>query len=48
MLTTQQPVLRNFWYAVMPLSMLADGPKPFTLLGERIVLSWMKTASPRP
>jgi len=38
MLTTQQPVLRNFWYAVMPLSMLKDGPQPFQLLGEKIVL----------
>jgi phenylpropionate dioxygenase-like ring-hydroxylating dioxygenase large terminal subunit len=38
MLVTQQPVLRRFWYALMPVSMLADGPKPFTLLSERIVL----------
>jgi phenylpropionate dioxygenase-like ring-hydroxylating dioxygenase large terminal subunit len=39
MLTTQQPVFRKFWHAVMPLSMLADGkPQPFTLLGENIVL----------
>ena len=38
MLVTQQPVLRKFWHAVMPLSALADGPKPFTLLGENIVL----------
>ncbi len=38
MLTTQQPVLRNFWHAVMPLSHLSDGPKPFRLLGEDIVL----------
>jgi phenylpropionate dioxygenase-like ring-hydroxylating dioxygenase large terminal subunit len=38
MLTTQQPVFRKFWHAVMPLTMLADGPKPFTLLGENIVL----------
>ena len=38
MLVTQQPVLRRFWYALMPVSALADGPKPFTLLGERIVL----------
>jgi phenylpropionate dioxygenase-like ring-hydroxylating dioxygenase large terminal subunit len=26
------------WHAVMPLESLADGPKPFTLLGEDIVL----------
>lgn len=38
MLTTKQKVLRRFWYAVMPLADLADGPKPFTLLGENIVL----------
>jgi phenylpropionate dioxygenase-like ring-hydroxylating dioxygenase large terminal subunit len=38
MLTTQQPVFRRFWHAVMPLSELADGPKPFTLLGEAIVV----------
>ena len=38
MLITQQPVFRKFWHAVMPLSMLADGPKPFKLLGEDIVL----------
>lgn len=39
MLVTQQPVLRRFWYPVMPLSLLADGkPHPFTLLGENIVL----------
>ncbi|HIV70992.1 MAG TPA: aromatic ring-hydroxylating dioxygenase subunit alpha [Candidatus Aquabacterium excrementipullorum] len=38
MLTTQQPIFRRFWHAVMPLSQLADGPQPFTLLGESIVL----------
>ena len=38
MLVTQQPVLRKFWHAVMPLSELATGPQPFTLLGENIVL----------
>ena len=38
MLITQQPIFRKFWHAVMPLSMLADGPKPFKLLGEDIVL----------
>lgn len=43
MIVTQQAVLRRFWYPVMPLSYLDDGPKPFTLLGEKIVL-W-KTAA---
>lgn len=38
MLTTQQPIFRRFWHAVMPLSQLAQGPQPFTLLGEAIVL----------
>ena len=38
MLVTQQKTLRRFWYALMPMSRLADGPKPFTLLGENLVL----------
>jgi phenylpropionate dioxygenase-like ring-hydroxylating dioxygenase large terminal subunit len=38
MLVTRQPICRKFWHAVMPLSELANGPKPFTLLGENIVL----------
>jgi phenylpropionate dioxygenase-like ring-hydroxylating dioxygenase large terminal subunit len=38
MLNTKQPVLRRFWYAVMPIEHLKEGPKPFTLLGEPIVL----------
>ena len=38
MLVTRQPIFRRFWHAVMPLSQLADGPKPFTLVGEDIVL----------
>ncbi len=38
MLTAQQKTLRKYWYAVMPLSHLADGPKPFRLMGEDIVL----------
>lgn len=38
MLTAQQPIFRQFWHAVMPLADLADGPQPFTLLGEKIVL----------
>ena len=41
MLVTQQPVLRRFWYAVMPMAKLETGPQPFTLLGENIVL-WKK------
>jgi len=38
MLTTQQKTLRKFWYATMPLSHLADGPRPFRLMNEDIVL----------
>lgn len=41
MLVTRQPVLRRFWYAVMPMDRLDAGPQPFTLLGEAIVL-WKK------
>jgi phenylpropionate dioxygenase-like ring-hydroxylating dioxygenase large terminal subunit len=37
-LTTRQRVLRRFWYAIMPVASLRDGPKPFRLLGEDIVL----------
>ena len=46
MLVTKQPILRRFWYALMPLQMLDDGPKPFTLLGEQLVV-W-KTATGLP
>jgi phenylpropionate dioxygenase-like ring-hydroxylating dioxygenase large terminal subunit len=38
MLTTRQKVFRRFWYATKKLDELKDGPKPFTLLGESIVL----------
>jgi phenylpropionate dioxygenase-like ring-hydroxylating dioxygenase large terminal subunit len=38
MLVTRQPTLRRFWYPVIPVSHLEDGPKPFTLLTERIVV----------
>ena len=38
MLSTKQPVLRRFWYAIMPMDHLKEGPKPFTLLGQPIVL----------
>lgn len=37
MLVTRQKVLRRFWYALMPTAALADGPKPFTLLGQKLV-----------
>ncbi|EWY37564.1 Rieske (2Fe-2S) protein [Skermanella stibiiresistens SB22] len=38
MLTSRQKTLRKFWYAVMPVHRLNDGPKPFKLMGEDIVL----------
>jgi phenylpropionate dioxygenase-like ring-hydroxylating dioxygenase large terminal subunit len=38
MLVTQQQVLRRFWYALMPMAHLDDGPKPFRLLGTDLVL----------
>ena len=38
MLSTRQAVLRKFWYATVPTDSLRDGPKPFTLLGENIVV----------
>ena len=38
MLVTRQPIFRKFWHAVMPLTDLANGPRPFTLLGVEIVL----------
>jgi phenylpropionate dioxygenase-like ring-hydroxylating dioxygenase large terminal subunit len=38
MLVTRQKVLRRFWYAVIPVAQVEAGPKPFTLLAERIVV----------
>ncbi len=46
MLTTKQSVLRRFWYAVIALDDLKDGPKPFRLLGEDIVLFLDKDGKP--
>lgn len=43
MLVTKQPLLRRFWYPVIPECMLRDGPKPFTLLGRDLVL-WIDGA----
>jgi phenylpropionate dioxygenase-like ring-hydroxylating dioxygenase large terminal subunit len=40
MLVTRQPLLRKFWYPVIPLSLLESGPKAFTLLGRELVL-WL-------
>ncbi len=38
MLTTQQKTMRKFWYATMPVSHLTEGPKPFRLMNQDIVL----------
>jgi phenylpropionate dioxygenase-like ring-hydroxylating dioxygenase large terminal subunit len=46
MRVTSQPVLRRFWYPVMPVGRLADGPQPFTLLGQDIVLWLDKAGAP--
>lgn len=46
MLACSQPVLKRFWYPVMPMSMLTDGPQPFRLLGEDIVLWLTETGAP--
>ena len=46
MLCTKQKVLRRFWYATLPIHKLADGPKPFTLLGENIVLFLDENGAP--
>lgn len=40
MLVTKQPVLRRFWYPVIPIKNLADGPKSFELLNHSLVL-WL-------
>src|SRR5882757_1517464 len=44
MLVTRQKVLRRFWYPVIPIEHLATGPKPVTLLGEKLVL-WLDADS---
>ncbi|MCU0523350.1 MAG: Rieske (2Fe-2S) protein [Elainella sp. Prado103] len=40
MLVTQQPVLKRFWYPVMPVDHLVAQPQPFQLLGQPLVL-WL-------
>jgi phenylpropionate dioxygenase-like ring-hydroxylating dioxygenase large terminal subunit len=36
----QHPVFRRFWYPTLPLAELATGPRPFTLLGQKLAL-WL-------
>ncbi|GAB4372348.1 MAG: aromatic ring-hydroxylating dioxygenase subunit alpha [Elainellaceae cyanobacterium] len=43
MLATKQPVLRRFWYPTLSIQDLALGPRPFELLGQKIVL-WLNQA----
>ncbi|WPB56134.1 aromatic ring-hydroxylating dioxygenase subunit alpha [Xylophilus sp. GOD-11R] len=38
MLQTAHPVLRRFWYPLMPVARLDAGPQPFTLLNTEIVV----------
>lgn len=42
----QHPVFRRFWYPTLALTDLESGPKPFTLLGENIVLWKQKDGTP--
>ena len=46
MLVTQQPLLKRFWYPVMPLSELTAGPQSFQLLGKNLALWLDHTGSP--
>jgi phenylpropionate dioxygenase-like ring-hydroxylating dioxygenase large terminal subunit len=46
MLTTQQKVLRRFWYPTVRIDDLASGPKPFRLMGEDIVLFLDEAGAP--
>jgi phenylpropionate dioxygenase-like ring-hydroxylating dioxygenase large terminal subunit len=43
MLVTQQPILKQFWYPVLPLQQLSEQPQSFELLGQKIVL-WRDAA----
>lgn len=43
MLVTQQPMLKRFWYPVMPVADLAVTPQSFQLLGEPLAL-WLNAA----
>ena len=47
MLTTQQHLFRRFWHAIMPVHELADGPRPFRLMGIDIVLFLDAKGEPR-
>lgn len=38
MLMTQEPMLRRFWYCLLPLAELGDMPRAFRILGEDVVI----------
>ena len=46
MLVTKQPVFRRFWYPLIQFTELLDRPKPFELLGEKIVVWLDSTGKP--
>ena len=46
MLVTQQPILKRFWYPVMPLADLHRGPQSFQLLGQPLALWLDKDGNP--
>lgn len=46
MLVTQHPIFQTFWYPVIPMDDLSQGPKAFTLLGKAIVLWLTESGSP--
>ncbi len=46
MLVTKQPVLRRFWYPVMPIAELLNGPRTFKLLEHHLVLWLDKQGKP--
>jgi phenylpropionate dioxygenase-like ring-hydroxylating dioxygenase large terminal subunit len=46
MLITEEPIFRRFWYPTLRATALDDGPQPFTLLGQDIVLWKQKNGTP--
>ncbi|MEM9159758.1 MAG: Rieske (2Fe-2S) protein, partial [Verrucomicrobiota bacterium] len=46
MLITKQPIFKRYWYPVIPLDMLNEGPQAFELLGESIVVWKDKLGEP--
>ena len=43
----QHPVFRRFWYPTIALAVLNDGPRSFTLLGQKLVLWLGRDGAPR-